>query len=76
MHKRGVRTYYTQYQCSLIMKEVKKKNMVSEVPQNAEVVTQNSEVDYQAIGKMIGDALIDMIGILENLLELYREDKI
>lgn len=57
MHTKGVRVHYTKNQCEILMREVKKKNMVSELQQNAEVPQQNAEVDYEIIGKMIGMAV-------------------
>ncbi len=57
MHTRGIKVHYTEKQSNFIMQEVKKKNMVSTLTQNAEVKQQSAEVDYEIIGKMIGMAV-------------------
>lgn len=78
MHKKGVKVHYTKNQCERLMREVKKKNMVSELPQNAEVSPHNAEVDYQKLSKMIEisvSAAVSSVlkGFEENIFPKYFE---
>ncbi|MCK5613556.1 hypothetical protein KAR91_67425 [Candidatus Pacearchaeota archaeon] len=58
LHKKGVKTFYNEAQCNLIIGLVRKKNLVSSSrKQSAEVPKQTAEVDYELIGNMIGMAV-------------------
>jgi len=69
MHSKGIKTNYTEKQCEFIMSEVKKKNMVSKLPQTAEVVPQIAEVNYEMIGKMIGMAIATALSPIVDKLD-------
>lgn len=74
MHTRGVKTHYTENQCRTLISEVKKKNMVSALPQSKEVVPHSVEVDYEAIGKMISIAVSSaMKPIIDNIKTMQTQ---
>lgn len=78
--KNGVRTIFDEYQSMEIMREVTKKNMVAlqneKLPsQNEKLPTQKLEVDYGAIGKMIGIAVSAALSpVVTELRELKQNN--
>ena len=82
--ERGVKSVFSKEQSTLIIEYVRKKNMVGPLVQNDSRPVQNEQVNYEAIGKMIGMAVsaaltpvVDRLDRLSNqkaLPEPIKED--
>lgn len=80
--KRGTSTRFNEEQAKAIMKEVRKKNMVSPLVQDEHVPAQDEHspiqaepVDYEVLGKMIGVAITAALAPLVDKMDKLATQK-